>query len=194
VTSRSSQSDRRTSHVGNRAFRIIILFAMLGVVVFATSACSGYSANPSATALNSRASLAATIGSGYGSTDPTPTASTGASSSADNGPTQLKVKDIKIGKGPGTADLGRTVTISYTGWLYKTGKEFGSSSEDGRPMKFTIGTNQVILGLDNGVMGMKVGGVRELIVPSPFAYGEVGKGDVPPGATVKFRVTLLSVE
>jgi FKBP-type peptidyl-prolyl cis-trans isomerase FkpA len=194
VTSRSSQSDRRTSPVGSRALRIIILFAVLGAVALVASACSGYSADPSATALNSRASLAATMGSGYGSTDPTPTAATAASSSANSDPTQLKIKDIKIGKGSMLADPGRTVTLDYTGWLYDGGKKFGSSSDDGHPMKFTIGTNQVILGLDNGVVGMKVGGVRELIIPATFAYGEVGKGDVPPEATVKFRVTLLSIK
>ena len=104
--------------------------------------------------------------------------------------------DSKIGTGE-VADPGRMVAVHYTGWLYidgAKGKKFDSSRDNGQPFIFTLGASEVILGWDEGVAGMKVGGTRTLIVPPQAAYGEAGGGDViPPNSTLLFEVELLGV-
>lgn len=104
--------------------------------------------------------------------------------------------DSKIGTGE-VAEPGRMVAVHYTGWLYvdgMKGKQFDSSRDTGRPFIFTLGMGEVILGWDEGVVGMKVGGTRTLIVPPQAGYGDAGGGDViPPGATLMFDVELLAV-
>ena len=103
--------------------------------------------------------------------------------------------DIKIlEEGDGVkATRHSKVTVHYTGWL-KNGKKFDSSIDRGKPFEFTLGTGQVIPGWDRGVDGMKVGGKRELIIPPELAYGKKGAGGViPPNATLKFQITLLSI-
>jgi FKBP-type peptidyl-prolyl cis-trans isomerase FkpA len=108
----------------------------------------------------------------------------------------------KIDTIPGTgkeAVAGATAVVNYTGWLYEPGKEtlrgtqFDSSA--GRaPFSFQLGAGQVIRGWDEGVQGMKVGGVRKLIIPSSLGYGVRGAGGViPPNATLIFEVELLRV-
>ena len=85
------------------------------------------------------------------------------------------------------------VLVHYTGWL-KNGKKFDSSVDRGQPFEFTLGVGQVIPGWDKGVKNMRVGGKRELIIPPKLAYGKKGAGGViPPNATLKFEITLLSV-
>jgi len=85
------------------------------------------------------------------------------------------------------------VSVHYTGWL-KDGTKFDSSVDRGKPFEFTLGAGQVIPGWDQGVEGMKVGGKRELIIPPDLAYGKKGAGGViPPEATLKFEIALLSV-
>jgi rhodanese-related sulfurtransferase len=84
-------------------------------------------------------------------------------------------------------------TVHYTGWL-KNGTKFDSSLDRGQPFKFTLGARQVIPGWDLGVEGMKVGGKRELVIPPELAYGKGGAGRaIPPNATLKFEIALLSV-
>ena len=96
---------------------------------------------------------------------------------------------------------GSTVTMNYTGWLYDAaatdhkGKQFDSSRNSGRPFRFPVGTGQVIKGWDQGVVGMKVGESRRLIIPADLAYGDSGAGGViPPGATLVFDIDLVAVE
>jgi FKBP-type peptidyl-prolyl cis-trans isomerase FkpA len=107
--------------------------------------------------------------------------------------------DTVVGTGA-TANVGNTVTVSYTGWLYNVsaanfeGAEFDSSAADGQPLTFTIGAGQVIPGMEQGVVGMKVGGTRNLIIPSSMAYGSAGYGAIPPNAALVFTVQLLSVQ
>jgi len=104
--------------------------------------------------------------------------------------------DSKIGTGE-VADPGRMVAVHYTGGLYidgAKGKKFDSSRDNGQPFIFTLGASEVILGWDEGVAGMKVGGTRTVIVPPQAAYGEAGGGDViPPNSTLLFEVELLGV-
>lgn len=104
----------------------------------------------------------------------------------------LRYYDIVVGDGP-EATTGSTVTVNYTGWLTDNVK-FDSSVDSGQPFPFTLGTGQVIPGWDEGVAGMKVGGIRQLVIPADLAYGETGSGMIPPGATLIFEVELLGVQ
>jgi peptidylprolyl isomerase len=86
------------------------------------------------------------------------------------------------------------VTVNYVGVLYSTGKEFDASWRRHEPFSFTLGQGQVIPGWDKGVAGMRVGGRRELIIPSNLAYGPSGRPPtIPPNAPLVFVVDLLQV-
>ena len=104
----------------------------------------------------------------------------------------LKYIDVKVGSGASPVK-GKQVKVHYTGTL-ENGKKFDSSV--GRaPFSFIIGVGQVIAGWDEGVMGMKVGGKRKLIIPAKLGYGASGAGGglIPPNATLLFDVELLDV-
>ncbi|WP_206201913.1 FKBP-type peptidyl-prolyl cis-trans isomerase [Terasakiella sp. SH-1] len=104
----------------------------------------------------------------------------------------LQVKDIKVGTGD-VAVSEKQVKVHYTGWLMN-GRKFDSSKDRNQPFEFMLGARQVIPGWDQGVQGMRVGGVRELIIPPELAYGPRGAGGViPPNATLRFEVELLAV-
>lgn len=104
----------------------------------------------------------------------------------------LSYTDLVVGTGA-VPTSGKDVTVHYTGWL-EDGKKFDSSRDTGRPFVFRIGAGQVIPGWDEGVMSMKVGGKRKLIIPSLLGYGAAGAGGViPPNATLIFEVELLEV-
>ena len=104
----------------------------------------------------------------------------------------LKYEDVKTGTGD-AATAGKTVSVHYTGWL-TNGTKFDSSKDRGKPFEFPLGGGRVIKGWDEGVQGMKVGGVRKLTIPASLGYGDRGAGGViPPGATLVFEVELLGV-
>lgn len=106
---------------------------------------------------------------------------------------ELVVTDIKDGAGD-TAQQGATVTAHYTGAVAATGLIFQSSHDFGRPIPF--GLNQVIKGWTDGVPGMKVGGIRRLVIPANQAYGATpppGSG-IPPNAALVFDIELVAVE
>lgn len=105
----------------------------------------------------------------------------------------LKYYDFVIGTGA-SPKQGQQVSVHYTGWLVD-GKKFDSSLDRGEPFGFSIGVGQVIRGWDEGVMSMKVGGKRQLVIPAELGYGGRGAGGViPPNATLIFEVELLSVK
>jgi FKBP-type peptidyl-prolyl cis-trans isomerase len=106
----------------------------------------------------------------------------------------LKYEDVKTGTGQ-EAKAGNTVEVHYVGKL-KDGKKFDSSRDRGQPFSFKLGAGMVIKGWDEGVAGMKVGGIRKLIIPSELAYGErgAGRGLIPPNAELTFEVELLGVK
>ncbi len=105
----------------------------------------------------------------------------------------LKYIDQVIGKGASPVK-GKQVKVHYTGTL-ENGKKFDSSVDRNEPFVFVIGVGQVIPGWDEGVMSMKVGGKRKLIVPAKLGYGAAGAGGViPPNATLLFDVELLDVQ
>ena len=108
--------------------------------------------------------------------------------------------DLKVGTGA-EATTGRPATVNYTGWLYSTtaadnkGTQFDSSLSPGRtPFTFTPGVSNVIAGWHQGVPGMKVGGVRRLVVPPSLGYGSQGNPPIPGNATLIFEIELLSVQ
>jgi FKBP-type peptidyl-prolyl cis-trans isomerase FkpA len=94
------------------------------------------------------------------------------------------------------ATSGRTVTVNYAGWLYDTSRPEGKGSQfDARSnFPFTLGRGEVIAGWDRGVLGMKIGGQRRLIIPPELAYGAPGRGPIPPNATLIFDITLTGVQ
>lgn len=107
-------------------------------------------------------------------------------------PSGLAYVDLVVGNGAAPT-TGKPVKVHYTGWL-ENGTKFDSSVDRGEPFVFTIGTGQVIPGWDEGVMSMRVGGKRKLIVPPELGYGAAGAGGViPPNAVLIFEVELLDV-
>jgi FKBP-type peptidyl-prolyl cis-trans isomerase len=105
----------------------------------------------------------------------------------------LEYWDIKVGTGA-VAQTGQQVKVDYTGWL-TNGKKFDSSVGTGRPFAFKLGASQVIKGWDEGVAGMKVGGKRQLRIPSDLAYGEKGyPGVIPANSILIFDVQLIDVK
>jgi peptidylprolyl isomerase len=105
----------------------------------------------------------------------------------------LKYVDVVVGTGASPVK-GKQVKVHYTGTL-ENGTKFDSSVDRKQPFSFIIGVGQVIKGWDEGVMGMKVGGKRKLIIPANLGYGARGAGGViPPNATLLFDVELLDVQ
>jgi peptidylprolyl isomerase len=118
-----------------------------------------------------------------------PTKVSGASQKTASG---LEYWDITTGSGE-TAVPGKQVKVHYTGWL-ANGKKFDSSVDRGHPFRFILGIGKVIKGWDEGVVGMKVGGKRQLRIPPQLGYGAFGAPpDIPPNATLIFDVELLEV-
>ena len=104
----------------------------------------------------------------------------------------LEYHDLKPGTGP-SPSKGKQVTVHYTGWL-TNGKRFDSSAVKKKPFTFEIGRRRVIKGWDEGVMSMKVGGIRQLKVPPALGYGPGGHPPViPKNATLIFEVELLEI-
>jgi FKBP-type peptidyl-prolyl cis-trans isomerase FkpA len=108
--------------------------------------------------------------------------------------------DLVVGSGA-EATNGKRLTVNYTGWLYDSsapenkGSQFDSSLAPGRaPFVFTLGAGSVIRGWEQGVVGMRVGGRRRLVLPPDLAYGSSGSGPVPPNATLIFDIELLVVQ
>ena len=103
--------------------------------------------------------------------------------------------DLVVGTGA-AANAGNRVTVAYTGWLYDTTKaeSKGSQFDTSASFPFTLGTGAVIKGWDQGVVGMKIGGQRRLIIPPELAYGSSGSGPIPPNATIMFEIRLISVQ
>jgi peptidylprolyl isomerase len=104
----------------------------------------------------------------------------------------LSMEDLKVGNGT-EAKAGKTVSVHYVGTL-TSGKKFDSSRDRGSPFEFKLGAGQVIKGWDEGVAGMKIGGLRKLTIPPEMGYGKGGFPPViPPDSTLVFEVELLGV-
>lgn len=113
-------------------------------------------------------------------------------------PGQLKIIDTQLGSGA-VAEVGDYAEVHYTGWVYdrKTrdhkGLRFDSSYDRNNTIEFKIGAKQVIRGWDEGLVGMKTGGHRTLIIPSDMAYGARGAGEIPPNSDLIFEVELVTI-
>jgi peptidylprolyl isomerase len=109
-------------------------------------------------------------------------------------PARLEREDIVTGDGA-EAKPGDQLSVQYVGVDYETGQEFDSSWDSGQPFQFQLGSGQVIPGWDRGVVGMRVGGRRQLIVPPNLAYGAQGQPpSIGPNATLVFVIDLVSVQ
>ena len=106
--------------------------------------------------------------------------------------------DLIVGTGP-EAVVGSKLKVHYTGWLYNAartdqkGAQFDSSAGLD-PLAFTLGQGQVIAGWDQGLVGMKVGGTRRLVIPPSLGYGGTRRGPIPPWATLVFDVQVIEVQ
>jgi len=107
--------------------------------------------------------------------------------------TQQKVvaDDVKLGSGEAVV-AGKTVRVHYVGRL-ENGQEFDNSKKRGEPFEFTVGAGQVIAGWDEGLIGMKVGGERTLVIPPQFGYGAQAVGPIPPNSTLLFTIELIEI-
>lgn len=139
--------------------------------------------------------LAAACSADKESTGTSPAASEPASSTATTTPSGLQYTDLTQGQGEAAAE-GDSVDVHYTGWLYTDGKRgmMFDSSEGNDPFPVTIGETLVIKGWTEGLVGMKEGGKRQLIIPPSLAYGATGFPPViPPDSTLEFEVQVVKL-
>ncbi len=99
-----------------------------------------------------------------------------------------------------TVEAGDSLSVHTTGWLHdesmpdSRGEKFWSSLDEGERLEFTLGAGQMIKGWDQGIPGMLIGEIRELTIPSNLAYGDAGRGPIPPGATLVFEIELFGAD
>jgi len=105
--------------------------------------------------------------------------------------TKLIIDDVILGEGKG-AEVGDTVVVHYVGAL-QNGVQFDNSNVRGEPFSFTLGEGRVIPGWEQGVIGMKQGGERVLVIPSEMAYGNRDVGPIPANSTLVFSIKLLEI-
>ena len=117
-------------------------------------------------------------------------------SPASNAP--FSQADLRVGAGV-VAENGKVIVVEYTGWLYaadkpdQKGLQFDTSAGIA-PLEFTLGAGEVIAGWDQGLVGLKVGGLRRLVIPPSLGYGAIRRGPVPPNTSMVFEVELLEVK
>jgi FKBP-type peptidyl-prolyl cis-trans isomerase FkpA len=122
----------------------------------------------------------------------------GSSSTSPSNVVPFSQLDVRLGTGT-DAVAGKSLTVNYTGWLYDASKTDAKgiqfeTSVGATPFTFTLGANQVIQGWERGIPGMKIGGVRRLVIPSSLAYGASRNGPIPPYASLVFEIELLDVQ
>ncbi len=112
----------------------------------------------------------------------------------DVAPSALVIEDLMVGDGA-EAKAGDSISAHYVGVAHSTGEEFDASWNRGSPLDFRLGVGQVIQGWDDGIVGMRVGGRRKLIIPASLAYGDRGAGGaIKPGEALIFVVDLVATQ
>jgi peptidylprolyl isomerase len=162
-----------------------MILAGVGIAAVVAACGSSSSSSSSSEASSTAPALPTTPTSGPLSTEPTVTPPSAPA------PHTLVKKDIITGTGA-EAKAGSNVSVNYVGVLYSDGSKFDASWDRKTPFSFTLGSQQVIPGWEQGVAGMHVGGRRELIVPPELGYGARGAPPkIPPNETLIFVVDLL---
>jgi peptidylprolyl isomerase len=149
------------------------------------SACGSSSSSSAST--ESNATTATSAATGGSTKKPTVSVPSGAA------PTTLQSTDITVGTGA-EAKTGNTVSVQYVGVNYADGKQFDASWDRGQPFSFQLGAGSVIEGWDQGVVGMKVGGRRQLVIPPSLGYGNQANGPIVANETLVFVIDLISVK
>jgi len=159
------------------SWKALALLALASSLVISLSACENKNL-PASNGANSATTSAS---------------STEASTLSTSNVKGLQIEDVRLGTGK-EAKKGDNVSVNYLGTLASNGQKFDSSYDRNEPITFKLGSGQVIQGWEKGIMGMKVGGKRVLIIPPDMAYGDQPVGDViPANATLKFEVELVDV-
>jgi peptidylprolyl isomerase len=170
---------RRLLLIGGGAGTAAAIAVALALVVFAGGGGGGAAKSVSGSP-TAQATVSASTGPPPVAGEPTVTAS------------GLKFIDTAVGTGE-TPKPGQTLVVHYTGWL-ADGTKFDSSLDRGQTFEFALGAGEVIKGWDEGLASMTVGGTRRLIIPPDLAYGEPGRGGIPPNATLTFDVQLVEIK
>jgi FKBP-type peptidyl-prolyl cis-trans isomerase len=186
--------------------RVTPIAVLFGALLIAATGCQQTSTTSSGTSGSSSAATAQSTGTTAAAGDTGSAAQAGGTSDRmqtdktmdvslpDGSHATLRYSDLKVGDGS-IAGAGMTADVNYTGWL-TDGTKFDSSLDRGQTFPVRIGAvpPQVILGWDQGLRGMRVGGKRRLVIPPELAYGERGAGGViPPNATLVFEVELVGL-
>ena len=193
---RRAERDQRVHHPSfwdkplNRIIVGVLAAGFIGIVI--------YAALPASTTTNTAKSTVTTPKPTPpvpppANSKPTNTAATNAAVPPVDPNSKLEKKDVKVGTGDVSVATGDRVTVHYTGTL-KDGTKFDSSVDKGTPFTFTVGKG-VIDGWSQGVVGMKQGGKRQLVIPPSLGYGAQGSGNkVPPNSTLLFDIEVLKIE
>lgn len=105
---------------------------------------------------------------------------------------QLHIEELRSGNGPAVTEQSR-IRVHFTQWLMEGGKKIDSSYDRLVPDEWTLNDSHLITGLKKGILGMKAGGKRKLIIPPDYAYGKKSVGGVPPNAHLVFEIEILEI-
>jgi FKBP-type peptidyl-prolyl cis-trans isomerase len=171
---------------------VLSAFTFAALAPLAITACDSLTMPPDPVAVSVATTTAATPPASAAAPASAAPSASAAPTPGPDANAKLVSTDLVIGKGA-EAKTGSKVSVHYVGTL-TDGKEFDSSRKRGKPFVFTLGQGAVIRGWDQGVVGMKVGGKRKLVIPSALAYGPQGRPPIiPPNATLNFEIELIEV-